>query len=94
MKLLIRLFLAIIISAISLCPVQAQPVSWTQVDIGGTGATGTYSYSSGTYTISGAGASTGIGGTSDSFSYVYTSTTGNVEMFPLRQIRVAMPFQA
>jgi Chitobiase/beta-hexosaminidase C-terminal domain/Concanavalin A-like lectin/glucanases superfamily len=56
----------------------AQAVTWTQTDIGGTGASGTYSFSAGTYTIAGAG--TGIGGTADSFSYVSTPTTGNIEM--------------
>lgn len=58
-------------------PLYAQIAS-TQVDIGNTGATGTFNYSSGTYTIAGAGS--GIGGTGDSFSYVYTQANGNVEI--------------
>ena len=78
----IKLFLSfafiILLSSVLMPSVHAQAVTWTQTDIGGTGATGTYSYSSGTYTIGGAG--TGIGGTADSFSYVSTPTTGNIEM--------------
>ncbi len=55
----------------------AQVVSWTQTDIN-TGATGTYSYSAGTYTIAGAGS--GIGGTSDGFTYVEAPASGNLEL--------------
>jgi hypothetical protein len=64
--------------ALSVLPCHAQIGTLTQTDIGGTGATGTYSYSSGTYTIAGAG--TGIGGTADSFSYVSMPASGNVEI--------------
>ncbi|MBS1954390.1 MAG: chitobiase/beta-hexosaminidase C-terminal domain-containing protein [Cyanobacteria bacterium SZAS-4] len=56
----------------------AQAVTWTRTDLGTTGATGTYSYSAGTFTIAGAGS--GIGGTADNFTYVSTPTSGNVEL--------------
>lgn len=53
-------------------------VTWTKNDIGSTGATGTYSFSSGTYTVGGAGSA--VGGTTDSFTYVNSPTAGNIEI--------------
>ena len=58
-------------------PASAQ-VTWTQGDLGNTGASGTYSFNSGVHTVGGAGSA--IGGTADSFCYVSSPTTGNVEI--------------
>lgn len=64
---------------VGLCCTASNAVPVFQIsDIGSTGATGTYSYSAGTYTVAGAG--TGIGGTSDSFSYASLQTSGNIEL--------------
>lgn len=57
---------------------QAQIANLHQDEIGSPGASQNYTYSSGTYTIYGAGS--GISGTSDSFCFVNTPTTGNVEI--------------
>jgi regulation of enolase protein 1 (concanavalin A-like superfamily) len=46
------------------------PAGWTQNDIGDTGAAGSATYSSGKFTVQGAGAD--VWGTSDALHYVYT----------------------
>lgn len=73
---------ALVIAAFVSCtlavPAHAQIAGLTQTDLGNTGASGTNSYSSGTYTMAGAGS--GIGGTTDSFSYLDTPATGNIEI--------------
>jgi len=51
------------------------PSGWSDQDIGSTGAAGSLSYSSGTYTINGAGAN--IWGSADQFNYGYMSITGD-----------------
>ncbi len=51
------------------------PAGWSSQDIGSPGATGSASYSAGTYTISGAGAD--IYGTADAFRYAYESAVGD-----------------
>ena len=73
-----QVLLATLLVMASVVPALAQVASFTQTDIGSPGATGTYAYSSGTYTVSGAG--TGIGGTSDSFTYVNANVNGNIEI--------------
>ncbi|MGH7995576.1 MAG: Ig-like domain-containing protein [Opitutaceae bacterium] len=51
------------------------PSGWSSQDIGSPGASGSTSYSSGTYTIQGAG--TGIFHTSDEFQFAYEEVTGD-----------------
>jgi hypothetical protein len=51
------------------------PAGWTDGDVGNTGAAGSASYASGTYTVHGAGAD--VWGTSDAFNYVYTPLLNN-----------------
>ena len=51
------------------------PSPWTSFDIGGVGAPGTASYSSGTFTVRGSGAD--IWGTADELHYVHRSISGN-----------------
>ena len=51
------------------------PSPWQQSDIGSVGKTGGASYSSGTFTATGAGAD--IWGTADAFHYVYESLSGD-----------------
>ncbi len=53
-------------------------IALSKTDIGNPGIPGTYTYSSGTYTVSASGS--GIGGTSDQFTFVNTLVSGNIEM--------------
>ena len=48
---------------------QGLPTGWSDADIGNTGASGSATYSNGTFTVKGAGAD--VWGTSDAFNYVY-----------------------
>ena len=52
------------------------PSGWTDADIGSVGVSGSGNYSSGTFTIAGAGAD--IWSTADGFNYAYQSTNGNI----------------
>ena len=54
---------------------QSLPSGWTSVDVGAVGAPGSATYSSGTFTVAGAGAD--IWGSADAFRFVYTSLTGD-----------------
>ncbi|MGE3518957.1 MAG: phospholipase D-like domain-containing protein [Vicinamibacterales bacterium] len=54
------------------------PTPWTHQDVGSTGLAGNASYSSGTFTVSGAGAD--IWGSSDGFHYVSQPSSGDVEI--------------
>ena len=54
---------------------QSLPTGWSTSDIGTLGATGSASYSSGTFTVSGAGADIWNG--ADAFRFVYTPMTGD-----------------
>lgn len=54
---------------------QSLPTGWSTSDIGTVGATGSASYSSGTFTVSGAGAD--IWNSADAFRFVYTPMTGD-----------------
>jgi hypothetical protein len=51
------------------------PDGWTDTDVGTTGAQGSASYATGTFTVHGAGAD--VWGTSDAFNYVYQTLTGD-----------------
>ena len=51
------------------------PSGWTDADIGSVGVSGSASYSSGTFTVKGAGAD--IWNTADGFNYVYQSASGD-----------------
>jgi hypothetical protein len=51
------------------------PAPWMDQDIGAVGVSGSASYSSGTFTVKGAGAD--IGMTADSFNYLYQQLTGD-----------------
>ena len=51
------------------------PTGWTDGDVGATGAAGSASASSGTFTVTGAGAD--VWGTSDAFNYAYTTLSGD-----------------
>jgi hypothetical protein len=51
------------------------PTGWSAGDIGATGATGTSSYSNGTFTVTGAGAD--VWGTADALQYAYRSLDGD-----------------
>ncbi|MGH9411979.1 MAG: Ig-like domain-containing protein, partial [Vicinamibacterales bacterium] len=51
------------------------PAGWTDVDVGATGAAGSASYASPTFTVTGAGAD--VWGTADAFHYAYMSLTGD-----------------
>jgi len=53
--------------------VNVLPASWTDLDIGAPGLTGSASYSGTTFTVSGSGAD--IYGTADQFHYVYQTTS-------------------
>lgn len=75
---LLSAFLVIILPLIFASPASAQVLPFSASDLGSTGATGTYGFSSGTYTVAGAGSS--IGGTSDSFCYASAPTSGNIEI--------------
>ena len=57
---------------------QPLPLGWLDQDIGTVGLSGSATYSSGTFTVNGAG--TGIGGTSDGFQFVYQPLSGNGTM--------------
>jgi hypothetical protein len=62
---------------------QAQAVTYTEIDLGSTGAAGSYTYASGTpptYTVKGAGTGIASGGTSDNLGFAYTPTCGNIEL--------------
>ncbi len=54
------------------------PSPWTSQDVGSTGLAGSASYSSGVFTVAGAGAD--IWGAADGFQYVSQSTSGDVEI--------------
>ncbi len=54
------------------------PSPWVTADIGAVAATGSASYSSGTFTVTGSGAD--IWNTADEFRYVYQPSSGNCEM--------------
>jgi len=54
------------------------PSPWLTQDIGAVGATGSASYSSGTFTVVGSGAD--IWGTADEFRFVYQTASGNCEI--------------
>lgn len=56
-----------------------QSTTFTLSNINTTG-TGTYSFSSGTHTVNGAGSGVTNGATTDSFTFVYLTTSGDVEM--------------
>ena len=76
---LLRLFLCFVIAWCQIAaPAYANVITLTQADVGTTGATSSYSYSSGTYTLSGAGA--GIAGYADACSTAFMKTNGNVEI--------------
>src|SRR4030095_12884411 len=51
---------------------------WQTTDIGAVGATGSASFSNGTFTVVGSGAD--IQATADEFRYVYQTATGNCEI--------------
>ena len=51
------------------------PSGWSNADVGATGAAGTSSYASNTFTVTGAGAD--VWGTSDAFQYAYTTMSGD-----------------
>ncbi|HEY3886385.1 MAG TPA: hypothetical protein VGL62_14320, partial [Vicinamibacterales bacterium] len=53
----------------------ALPSGWTDADVGTTGAPGGAQYSSGTFTVTGAGAD--VWGTADALNYAYTPVTGD-----------------
>ena len=54
---------------------QPLPSGWLDQDVGTVGLAGSATYSTGTYTVNGAG--TGIGTTSDGFHFVYQPLSGN-----------------
>lgn len=54
------------------------PAPWVTQDIGAVGATGSATYSSGTFTVTGSGAD--IWGTADEFRYVYQTASGDCEI--------------
>jgi regulation of enolase protein 1 (concanavalin A-like superfamily)/phosphatidylserine/phosphatidylglycerophosphate/cardiolipin synthase-like enzyme len=56
-------------------PPPTLPSPWVSADVGATGVAGSASFSSGVFTVNGAGAD--IWGTSDSFHYVYQSLAGD-----------------
>ena len=56
-------------------PPSALPAGWQTQDIGAVGVAGTASFSSGTYTVSGAGAD--IWGAADALRYAYTTLNGD-----------------
>lgn len=74
----LSIFLILSLPILFAIPASAQVLPFSQADIGSTGISGTYNYSSGTYTIGGGGA--GISGTSDNFCYASSSTSGNIEI--------------
>ncbi len=74
----LSLFLVITVPVIFASPASAQVLPFSQADIGTTGVSGTYNYSSGVYTVGGGGA--GISGTADNFCYASATTSGNIEM--------------
>jgi regulation of enolase protein 1 (concanavalin A-like superfamily) len=51
------------------------PSPWQDIDVGSVGAAGSATYSSGTFTVKGAGSD--IWGSADSFNYVYQPLSGN-----------------
>jgi len=58
----------------SAVPIAGLPAPWANADIGTTGATGTSTYSSGAFTVTGAGAGSS---TADAFQYAYQPVTGD-----------------
>ncbi len=54
----------------------APPVTWSSVDVGAVARAGSFSESSGTFTVNGSGAD--IYGTADEFRYVYRTISGNM----------------
>lgn len=65
-------------SQVSATPSTSLPSPWVTEDIGAVAATGSASYSGGTFTVSGSGAD--IWDTADEFRYVYQPSSGNCEM--------------
>jgi hypothetical protein len=61
-------------SEASAVPTVGLPSPWQCINIGTTGATGTATFSTGTFTVNGAGASTS---TADAFEYAYQPVTGD-----------------
>jgi uncharacterized protein YjdB len=64
--------------AVTVTATSTLPSPWSTSDIGAVGATGSASYSSGTFTVVGAGAD--IWNTADEFRYVYQSLSGDGEI--------------
>jgi len=56
-------------------PPPGLPSGWSAADIGATGATGSSSFSSGTFTVTGAGAD--VWGTADALQYAYVPLSGD-----------------
>jgi phosphatidylserine/phosphatidylglycerophosphate/cardiolipin synthase-like enzyme len=56
-------------------PPNPLPSGWTDADVGATGAAGSATYSSGTFTVKGAGAD--VWGTADAFNYAYLPLNGD-----------------
>ncbi len=59
-------------------PPSSVPAPWTNQDIGATGSQGSASFSSGTFTVAGAGGD--IWGTTDAFQYVSQPTNGDFQI--------------
>ena len=57
---------------------QGLPTGWIDADIGGTGASGSATYSTGTFTVQGAGAD--VWGASDAFNYAYIPLSGDASI--------------
>lgn len=75
MRFIANIFILALLAVATLClPVNAQVATFVKTDIGSPGATGSYSFSSGTYTVSGAGS--GVGDYSDSFCFASTVVAG------------------
>ena len=56
-------------------PPAGLPSGWSATDVGATGATGSSSFSNGTFTVTGAGAD--VWGTADAFHYAYRTLDGD-----------------
>src|SRR3954462_15635986 len=66
-------FLIVLFPAVAMA--QTLPAGWTSADVGSPVIPGTATYSSGTYSVTGAGAD--IWGTADQFTFVYRQLTGD-----------------
>jgi hypothetical protein len=66
---------ALLLTTVLPAAAQSLPSGWASSNIGAVGATGSASYSSGTFTVAGAGAD--IWGSADAFRFVYTTLTGD-----------------